>query len=207
MPAAYPTFVRPCRPVRAIRPPSDDAWIHEPKLDGHRLQIVKFGRQVKLYSECGYDWSSRLPRLAEALTTIPCQAAVIDSELCSLSEDDVPDFNNASGAARSGWEHEVAVFAFDLLHRSGMDLRPLPLLERRRHLTHLIARGNVPCLRVLECFSDGEKLLATAERQSLEGIVSKRRAAPYHSGDCCDWVTTKTEAWRTANRERWRLFG
>jgi bifunctional non-homologous end joining protein LigD len=204
--ATYPTFVRPCRPIRAIRPPSDNAWVHEPKLDGHRLQIVKFGRQVKLYSECGYDWSSRLPRLAEALKTIPCQAAVIDSELCFLNASDAPDYHPERGITRLGWQHKIAVFAFDLLHRSGMDLRPLPLLERRRQLTHLMARGNVPCLRILECFNDGEKLLEAAERQSLEGIVSKRRTAPYHSGDCCDWVTTKTLAWRTANRERWRFF-
>ena len=39
----------------------------------------------------------------------------------------------------------------------------------------------------------------------LEGIVSKRRDAPYRSGPSRDWVKTKTEAWREANRERWRV--
>jgi hypothetical protein len=33
----------------------------------------------------------------------------------------------------------------------------------------------------------------------LEGIVSKRKAAPYRSGECRDWHKTKTAAWRTAN--------
>jgi ATP-dependent DNA ligase len=40
----------------------------------------------------------------------------------------------------------------------------------------------------------------------LEGIVSKRRNAPYRSGKQCDWIKVKCETWRDANRERWRLF-
>jgi ATP-dependent DNA ligase len=49
-------------------------------------------------------------------------------------------------------------------------------------------------------------LLASAERLGLEGIVSKRRATPYRSGECRDWRKVKTVAWRQANRERWRLL-
>jgi ATP-dependent DNA ligase len=45
-----------------------------------------------------------------------------------------------------------------------------------------------------------------AEKRGLEGVVSKRRDAPYRSGDCRDWRKVKTDAWREANRERWRLF-
>jgi hypothetical protein len=43
-----------------------------------------------------------------------------------------------------------------------------------------------------------------AEQRGLEGVVSKRRDAPYRSGR--DWPKIKTTAWREANRERWRLF-
>jgi ATP-dependent DNA ligase len=39
-----------------------------------------------------------------------------------------------------------------------------------------------------------------------EGVVSKRRDAPYRSGDCRDWRKVKTAAWREVNRGRWRLF-
>jgi ATP-dependent DNA ligase len=42
-----PKFVRPCIPTaKAIS--QDDAWLHEPKLDGYRFQVIKDGRQVKL---------------------------------------------------------------------------------------------------------------------------------------------------------------
>ena len=34
--------------------------------DGYRFQIVKDGRQVRLYSRSGYDWTKRLPSFADA---------------------------------------------------------------------------------------------------------------------------------------------
>jgi ATP-dependent DNA ligase len=59
---------------------------------------------------------------------------------------------------------------------------------------------------LVETFDDGPALFAAAERHKLEGIVSKRRDAPYRSGECRDWVKIKTAAWREANRGRWELF-
>jgi ATP-dependent DNA ligase len=50
------------------------------------------------------------------------------------------------------------------------------------------------------------ELPEAAEDLQLEGIVSKRWAAPYRSGDCRDWVKVKTVHWRATNRERWRMF-
>jgi bifunctional non-homologous end joining protein LigD len=76
-----PKFIKPCKPTAAKIPPKGDGWLHEPKLDGYRLQVVKDGRQVRLYSRGGHDWTKRLARLAESLKAIPCRSAVIDGEL------------------------------------------------------------------------------------------------------------------------------
>ena len=65
-----PHYVPPCRPVRASSPPIDPGWLHEPKLDGYRLQVVKSGRQVWLYSRSGHEWGRRLAGLADALAGI-----------------------------------------------------------------------------------------------------------------------------------------
>jgi ATP-dependent DNA ligase len=48
--------------------------------------------------------------------------------------------------------------------------------------------------------------LAEANRLGLEGVVSKRRDAPYRSGKQCDLLKVKCATWRDANKERWRLF-
>ena len=57
---------------------------------------------------------------------------------------------------------------------------------------------------VLLCLR-GERLLAECERRGIEGIVSKRKDAPYRSGKG-DWMKVKTRAWREANRDRGELF-
>jgi ATP-dependent DNA ligase len=59
---------------------------------------------------------------------------------------------------------------------------------------------------LVEAFDDGQALLTAAERHGLEGVVSKRRCSLYRSGECRDWHKIKTQAWRDANRERWKLF-
>jgi bifunctional non-homologous end joining protein LigD len=98
------------------------------------------------------------------------------------------------------------VWAFDLLHHNGRDLRELPLFERKARLEKLVLTANADWLHYSESFDDGLALLNAADRFALEGIVSKRRDAPYRSGKQCDWIKIKCEAWRTVNKERWRLF-
>ena len=51
---APPKFVRPCIPTTAKAIPQGDAWLHEPKLDGYRFQIVKDAPALRLYSRRGY---------------------------------------------------------------------------------------------------------------------------------------------------------
>ena len=48
-------------------------------------------------------------------------------------------------------------------------------------------------------------MLTECSARKLEGIVSKRKDAPYRSGKC-DWIKVKCGAWREDNRERWRMF-
>jgi bifunctional non-homologous end joining protein LigD len=115
-----------------------------------------------------------------------------------------PDFRGLLGALGSRGD-ELAVFVFDLLRRDEDDLTELPLIQRKQLLMRLVGR-DFPCLQPVQTFDDGAKLLAAAERHGLEGIVSKRKASLYRSGPSRDWVKTKTAAWRTANRDRWKAF-
>jgi bifunctional non-homologous end joining protein LigD len=186
--------------------PAGDKWLHEPKLDGYRLQIAKQGGMMRLYSRRGHDWSKRLAGLADALRAIPAHSAFLDAELCFPGRDGAPDFFRLLKAAFRSKGRELAVYAIDLLYLSGQDLRSQPLIERRRLLERLLRRANVPCLHLVDAYDDSQKLLEAAEQHRLEGVVSKRRDAPYRSGECRDWLKIKTQAWRDANRERWRLF-
>ena len=193
-------------PITRKTVPTGEAWLHELKLDGYRFQIVKNGRRVSLYSRGGHDWTNRLPGFAHALQNLPCRSATLDGELVLPDEEGAPDFDGLRTSVREAQEHELAFFAFDLLYRDGKDLRALPLIERKRRLVRLTGRVEIPCLHLVETFDDGAALLRAAERHGLEGIVSKRRDAPYRSAECREWVKVKTAAWRAANRERWKVF-
>jgi ATP-dependent DNA ligase len=78
--------------------------------------------------------------------------------------------------------------------------------RKQGRLQTLVSRFDSPVLLHSEAFDDGEALLRVAEKHGLEGVVSKRRYAPYRSGACRRWRKVKTMAWPEANRERWRLF-
>ena len=165
-------------------------------------------RSSRTATECGgSDWTKRLTLLAEALAAIRCQSAVLDCELVFPTSEGHPDFRALQAAIGDRTRHhELAVFAFDLPHHNGEDLRPLPLIDRRLQLTELVARSGVRCLHLVQAFDNGAKLLQAAEHHGLEGIVSKRQASAYRSGPSRDWLKMKTAGWRAANRERWRLF-
>ena len=50
-------FVRPCEPTLGDSVPKGDAWLHEVKFDGYRMQIHKAGRKVTIFTCNGHDWS------------------------------------------------------------------------------------------------------------------------------------------------------
>ena len=74
-------FVRPIAPSAAVRPPTGDDWLHEPKWDGFRFQIIKDDSGVRFYSRHGAEYTDRLPGIAEAFGKLPTQSAILDGEL------------------------------------------------------------------------------------------------------------------------------
>ena len=75
------TFIRPLSPSVAVRPPQGDDWLHEPKWDAFRFQIIKDGSAVRFYSRHGAEYTDRLPGMVEAVGKLPTQSAILDGEL------------------------------------------------------------------------------------------------------------------------------
>jgi ATP-dependent DNA ligase len=95
---------------------------------------------------------------------------------------------------------------FDLLHQDGVDLRGLPLSERKRDLRRLCRKSRVPFLREVQTFPNGTLLFDHCNKFGFEGVVSKRLASRYSSGPSRNWVKTKCPGWKRINSERYRLF-
>jgi hypothetical protein len=143
----------------------------------------------------------RFPSIRDAVLDLPVQSAVIDGELVACDADGKHDFYSLM--RRQG---QLCVWCFDLLACNRKDLRQQPLEDRKEKLRALIVGADGHTLRFSDGFDDPEKLLAVADQMGLEGIVSKRRTAPYAAGINSGWIKVKTRTWREANRERYILF-
>ena len=195
-------FIVPCSPVQRSWPPTGDAWLHEVKFDGWRVQIHKSEHGVAIYTRNGHDYLRRLHSISGPAASLPARSIIIDGELTACDDRGAPDFRALHFRRLQGG---LCVWAFDLLHLNGQDLRALPLVERKAKLEKLVYKTRDNWLRFSENFNDGVKLLASCDRMGLEGIVSKRKDAPYCSGKG-DWIKVKCATWREANKNRGDLF-
>ena len=188
-----PAFVEPCLATLQSRPPEGENWLHEVKFDGYRLQARILGGRVKLLTRSGLDWTDRFGTgLLGAFAALPCEAALIDGEVVALSETG-PSFSALQAALSDGKVETLVFFAFDLLYLDDEDLRSDPLIARKERLEALLqpAPEGGP-LRFSEHFIEpGAAMLRHACRIGLEGVVSKRRDAPYRSGRGRDWIKSK----------------
>jgi bifunctional non-homologous end joining protein LigD len=100
----------------------------------------------------------------------------------------------------------MCVYAFDLLELQGHHLRDLPLVQRRARLQALLRRTKCDLLRFSDSFPNADALLAECSRRGLEGIVAKRKDAPYRSGRRSGWLKVKTSEWKAANEWRAECF-
>ena len=198
---AFP-FVPPAEPVLHETPPIGKGWCHEVKFDGYRLQLVKNGDRVVIWSKNGKDFTARFRDIAKAVAALSCKSCVIDAEGCALDAEGRPDFRALVG----GQKHSRVAWCFDLLEIDGRDMCPFPLITRRVRLSALLKKAGDELLRYSDSFSDPAKLLDACSERGLEGIVSKRTDQPYVSGKNRGWIKVKCHAWRVANRDRWEMF-
>jgi bifunctional non-homologous end joining protein LigD len=205
---ARPAFVKPQFPSVASRPPHGTKWCHERKLDGYRVQVLKDGDRVRIYSRNGIEITERLPGMVQAFDELPATSATLDGELCSLAPDGRPNFRalHAQMRTRRPDETSLMFFCFDILFQDGVDLTPLPLSERKKDLRRSCSKARVRYLKWVECFPDGGVLLRHCEQMELEGVVSKRLDRPYVSGQSQSWQKTKCAAWRRENQFCHKLF-
>jgi bifunctional non-homologous end joining protein LigD len=93
-----------------------------------------------------------------------------------------------SPPCRSGrpWPRAFRVFAFDLLHRDGDDLRGRPLVERKAALADLLADpctdDSYPIRYSSHIGSQGTAFFKLVRERGLEGIVCNRADSLYRSG-------------------------
>lgn len=171
-------------------------WAWELKFDGFRLLAERIGGRVRLVLRRGREATSQFPEVAEALAQLPGGDFLLDGELVIQDEAGHPIFQRllkrstltGARAIEQGRREAPAVyFAFDCLMDEGVDLRPLPLRERKARLATRVPKGD-RVLPVDHVEAEGEALLEAVRAKGLEGVVGKDLAAPYRGGRHPTWV-------------------
>lgn len=191
--AAPPDFIPPCLARLESTPPTGDAWLHEVKFDGYRIQARIADGKVTLKTRTGLDWTGRFgAAISSALVNLRCDAAIIDGEVVVLDDKGHSSFSALQLDLSEQRTHRMVYYAFDLLHLDGEDLADEPLLRRKEKLRDLLSGQEDGALRFSEHFSEpGKVVLEHACRMGLEGVVSKRADASYRSGRGHDWIKSK----------------
>lgn len=182
---------------------SDPQRVYELKLDGVRILADKRAGTVALRYRNGGVCTVSYPEIARAVETLPGERLVLDGEIVVFDERGRPSFERIlpriqarrpADVARVAAETPVVYLVFDLLAIEGADTTELPLYARKRLLTELVrGRGLVRALDHIE--GRGQELYDFCRSEGLEGVVAKRKDAPYRFGPRRgdDWVKVKCE--------------
>ncbi len=178
------------------------SFMAEYKWDGIRVQAVAGerpdGRRIaRLYSRAGEDISASFPDLVTALSF----TGALDGELLVKRDGRVASFNllqqrlnRKTVSAKLLADYPAHLRAYDLLVDGTEDVRERSFPERRARLEALVGRLDDPRIDLspLISFATWEELIAAradpaaagvaADADAVEGVMLKRRDAPYLPG-------------------------
>ena len=191
---SMPTF----RPFMLAHPLEEETldlsdYAAEWKWDGIRVQVVRAGEETRVYSRSGDDISAAFPEIAEALT-IP---AVLDGELLVRGDTqggEAASFNalqkrlgRKTVSKKMREQLPAFVRLYDALLVDGEDLRELSWEQRRKRLEKLVPQldcdnFDISALIDAKHFAELAAIREGARDAAIEGLMLKRRDAPYIAG-------------------------
>jgi DNA ligase 1 len=186
----YPFFLASPLEVAPEDLGAPEAWLAEWKWDGIRAQLIRRAGEVFLWSRGEELITTRFPEIVRAAGRLP-DGVALDGEVLAWGEAGVLPF--AVLQQRIGRERltpkvldaaPACFLAYDLLEEGGVDLREQPTGERRARLARLLEATQIrisPALEVAD-WADLAALRARARERGVEGLMLKRRDAPYGAG-------------------------
>ena len=189
--AKLPEMLKPQLATLVEKAPGGE-WSYEIKFDGYRIMARIDHDEVKLFTRNGHDWTHKLPRQAQALAALGLESAWLDGEMVVANEQGVPDFQALQNAFDSGRSGNILYYLFDMPYLNGVDLREVPVEERRVALSTVLNPNKDPLLRFSDSFSEEpQALLNSACQMQMEGLIGKRLGTPYVSRRSSDWIKLK----------------
>jgi bifunctional non-homologous end joining protein LigD len=193
-----PAFTSPQLATLVTSMPEGTGWLNEIKFDGYRMISHINNGKVQIFSRNGKDWTQAFSNIADLLAMFHVETAILDGEVVVTDAQGKTNFTDLKNALGDGNFNNFQYYVFDLLYLNGRDLRQLPLVERKELLQTLLHKNVLKNKNQKIFFSehfavDNTTFLEKVCSLGLEGVVSKRADAPYHSGRTRDWLKIKCQ--------------
>jgi bifunctional non-homologous end joining protein LigD len=171
-------------------PFDDERWLFEIKWDGFRA-ITSVDRKggVAMESRNGKDFLARFPALSSIGASFVSPPVVVDGEIVAFDEEGKSSFQRLQNGANA----KLTYVVFDVLYAGGRDLRAEPLEARKKILAKILHRSAKDVILSTHVVGTGKALFAEARARGLEGVVAKRRDAPYVEKRTRDWLKIKAQ--------------
>jgi bifunctional non-homologous end joining protein LigD len=185
-----PHVVHPELATLVDTPFDDEQWLFETKWDGFRaITMVDAEGRVTMTSRSGKDLLTRFPQLASIGASFTKRPVVVDGEIVAIDQEGRSSFQRLQNGANA----HLTYIVFDALYAGGRDLRQEPL-EKRKVVLDRIVNPAARDVRVSRhVVGNGTELFQVARARGLEGIVAKKRDAPYIEARTRDWVKIRAQ--------------
>ena len=191
--AALPESLTPQLATLVDAPPSSpEDWLFEIKFDGYRILARVEGKNIRLITRNGNDWTHKMRPLRDAIAKMKLPSGWYDGEIVVHNDEGRPDFGLLQNAFDEDHPGEMVYFIFDIPFHDGRDLRDVPLVERRAILEQLMATKPNDTVRYSAALdATPQDMIAAACSMGLEGIIGKRRDSVYTSRRSGSWIKLK----------------
>lgn len=177
--SAFRMDVQPMLATQIPKPFDNPDWIFEIKWDGYRAIAEIIESKVEIYSRNFISYNQRFLEIISDLKKIK-HRCILDGEIVVVDEQGRPQFQWLQHYSEQK-RGTLLYYIYDILSLDGEDLRPLPLLERKKRLHTILPR--LPhihyCHHIVE---HGTAFYNSVQNEHLEGIIAKRADSPYREG-------------------------
>jgi bifunctional non-homologous end joining protein LigD len=191
-------WVQPIAPTWRKEPFDDADWVFDVKYDGFRALYYAEQRRCCFISRNG-SVMRRFDALGDEMAVVlDVDDVILDGEVIVADETGRPQFYDLLRGRRA-----PVYIAFDIAWLNGVDLRSLPLHERRERLQGILSKELAIVCEALSVAGRGRELFELVCAHDLEGIVAKRLADRYDPR--AKWHKIKNPDY-SQEEGRWELF-
>jgi DNA ligase-1 len=185
----HPMLAQPAPDVGTALDDMGEAAL-EYKLDGARIQVHKYGDEVRIFTRALNDVTASAPEIVEVARALPARELILDGEVVSFTPGGRPQpfqitmrrFGRKLDPGRLRLELPLTPVWFDILYCDGQPLIDHPQSERFAILRGLSQPEHLVPHTTTGSAETAAVFLGASLASGHEGVMAKAPASPYVAG-------------------------